>query len=308
MVPTVLDALGLEPPDADPRRHAVADPGRVVRARVRRRQGRDPPPHAVLRDDGPPRHLSRRLARGLPGAGAVVHGGGHGLRRDGHHRGQAARARREAAGSSTTSTRTSRRPRTSPPQHRDKLDRDDRALVRRGGQVQRAADRRRGTARLADERPQLARRSQPLRLLSAHVGGREQDRRRACSTAPHSITATVEDRERRRGRAGRRRAASTGGYSLLRQGSQAALRLQLPRRAAVPPRDRHDGPRRAARAALRVRADRQARPGARQGHAGARAALHRRQAGRPGRPADHHPARHRHHRGAHRAGATTARR
>ena len=42
MVPTVLDALGVEPPAADPRRHAVADRGRVVRARVRRRQGRRP--------------------------------------------------------------------------------------------------------------------------------------------------------------------------------------------------------------------------------------------------------------------------
>ena len=61
-------------------------------------KARDPPPHAVLRDDGPPRHLSRRLARGLPGAGAVVRRGGHGLRRDGHHRGEAARARREGLG------------------------------------------------------------------------------------------------------------------------------------------------------------------------------------------------------------------
>ena len=42
MVPTVLDALGLDAADADPRRHAVTDPGRVVRARVRRRQGARP--------------------------------------------------------------------------------------------------------------------------------------------------------------------------------------------------------------------------------------------------------------------------
>ena len=38
MVPTVLDALGIEPPAADPRRDAVTDPGRLVRAHVRRRQ------------------------------------------------------------------------------------------------------------------------------------------------------------------------------------------------------------------------------------------------------------------------------
>ena len=40
---------------ADPRRHAVTDRGRLVRAHVRRRQGADAPPHAVLRDVRPPR-------------------------------------------------------------------------------------------------------------------------------------------------------------------------------------------------------------------------------------------------------------
>jgi arylsulfatase len=33
------------------------------------RQGRDAPPHAVLRDDRPPVHLSRRLASRSAGAG-----------------------------------------------------------------------------------------------------------------------------------------------------------------------------------------------------------------------------------------------
>ena len=116
MVPTVLDALGIEAPAQIRGVDAVADPGRLVR------------PHASTTRKAETRHvtqyfemmghradLSRRLARGVPGARAVVHGGRHGLRRDGDHRGEAARARRAAAGSSTTWPRTSRRPRTSPP-------------------------------------------------------------------------------------------------------------------------------------------------------------------------------------------------
>ena len=39
MVPTVLEALGIEAPTHDPGRHAVADRGPQLRARLRRRQG-----------------------------------------------------------------------------------------------------------------------------------------------------------------------------------------------------------------------------------------------------------------------------
>ncbi len=84
--------------DADPRRDPVTDSRRLVRARAGRRQGRVAAPHPVLRDDGSPVHLSRRLARGLPGPRTVVHRGGDGLRPDGDHRGEAARARREGVG------------------------------------------------------------------------------------------------------------------------------------------------------------------------------------------------------------------
>ena len=140
MVPTVLDALGLEAPTQI--RGVTQSPiqGVSFAHALRRRQGRVAPPHAVLRDDGAPLHLSRRLARGLSGARAVVHRGGHGLRRDGDHRGEAARARRERLGAlpRRRGLLGDEEPRRRQPRQ---ADRDDRDLVRRGGQVQRAADR-----------------------------------------------------------------------------------------------------------------------------------------------------------------------
>ena len=72
MVPTVLEALGIEPPDLDQGRHAVADRGPQLRPRPRRREGAHAAHHPVLRDDGAPLHLSRRLARGVPVAGPVL--------------------------------------------------------------------------------------------------------------------------------------------------------------------------------------------------------------------------------------------
>ena len=221
-------------------------------------KARDPPPHAVLRDDGPPLHLSRRLAGGVPGARAVVRRGGHGLRRDGRSPRTSCASSTRRAGSFTTSTTTSRRPRTWPHEHRDKLiemialwyveagkydvlpiD----AAARRASSTSGRSSRRRATCTSTTRARRWSRTRSP----------------RASLNRPHSITATVEIDERRRGRAGRA-GRLVGRLRALRQGSQAALRLQLPRRAAVPPRDRHDGRRRAARAALRVRADRQARP------------------------------------------------
>ena len=114
MVPTVLDLLGIEPPADHQGRPAVTDPGRQLRAHARRRGRRQQPSHAVLRDDRPPFHLPRRLARRVPVAGPVVRGGEAALRRTdlGRH---PQRARRHRAGSCTTSRRTSPRPRTSRP-------------------------------------------------------------------------------------------------------------------------------------------------------------------------------------------------
>ena len=65
----------------DPRRAAVAAARRQPRAHLRRRRGGQPAHDAVLRDDGPPVDLPRRVARGVPVAGPVVRGGRQGLRR-----------------------------------------------------------------------------------------------------------------------------------------------------------------------------------------------------------------------------------
>ena len=98
----------------DPRRHAVAAPGRQLRAHARRRRGADQAPHPVLRDARPPRHLPRRLAGGLPLARPVVHRGRRSVRPADLVR-RSSPSSTPRAGSSTTSTRTSPRTTTSPP-------------------------------------------------------------------------------------------------------------------------------------------------------------------------------------------------
>ena len=112
---------------------------------------------------------------------------------------------------------------------------------------------------------------------------------------PHSITATVEIANGAEGVLVAQ-GGSSGGYALYVKDHKLHYAYNFLGVQQFHVATRHDGRRRPARAALRVRADRQARPRPRQGHAGARAALHRRQARRPGRPAGHDPARHRHHR------------
>ena len=154
----------------------------------------------------------------------------------------------------------------------------------------------RGTARLVEERPQLA----PPRnlyvyyprtsVVSNKIAPRMLNR-------PHSITATVEIANGAEGVLVAQ-GGSSGGYALYLKDHKlhyaynflGVQQFHLATDATV-----GDG-----RHELRFEFEPtgQARPRARQGDAGARAALHRRQAGRPGRPAGHHPARHRHHRGA----------
>ena len=104
MVPTVLEALGIEAADQHQRRHAVADRRRQLRAHLRRRQGADEAHHAVLRDVRPPRHLPRRLARGMPWPGTSFTEAGmfFGAPIDG---GRADANSMPNAGSSTTSTK-----------------------------------------------------------------------------------------------------------------------------------------------------------------------------------------------------------
>ena len=75
MVPTVLDALGLEPP-ATIRGVTQSPIHGVSFAHTFDDAGRaDPPPHPVLRDVRPPRDRPRRLAGGLPVARALVRRG-----------------------------------------------------------------------------------------------------------------------------------------------------------------------------------------------------------------------------------------
>ena len=155
----------------------------------------------------------------------------------------------------------------------------------------------RGTARLVDERPQLAAdRATATSTTRARRRSRTRSRR-ACSTGR---TASPRRSRSPNGAEGVlvAQGGSSGGYTLYVKDHKLHYAYNYLGVQQFHARDRRDGRRRPARAALRVRADRQARPRPRQGDAGARAALHRRQAGRPGRPAGHHPARHRHHRGA----------
>ena len=80
MVPTVLDLLGIEPPQTI--RGVTQSPlhGVSFAAHARRRRGRERASHAVLRDARSPGDLQRRLAGRLPVARPVVRRGGHGLR------------------------------------------------------------------------------------------------------------------------------------------------------------------------------------------------------------------------------------
>ena len=110
MVPTVLDALGIEPPATHPRRDPVTDPRRQLRAHLRRRRRRDAPPHPVLRDVRAPRHRPRRLAGGLPLARPLVRRGRQAVRHADHRR-DARPTSTPTTGSSTTSPRIRREPR-----------------------------------------------------------------------------------------------------------------------------------------------------------------------------------------------------
>ena len=91
-------------------------------------------------------------------------------------------------------------------------DRDDRDLVRRGGQVRRAADRQPRRDPPHRRAAAAGAAAQPLRLLPGHLGGLEQDRgARAQPPAQHHRDGGAG--ERRRGRAAGA-GGSSGGYSL----------------------------------------------------------------------------------------------
>ena len=88
---------GPRSPDEHQGRHAVADRGAQLRARLRRCEGAVEARDAVLRDVRAPVDLSRRLARGLPVARHVVRRVGSRVRRA-DRRDEAHRAGREGLG------------------------------------------------------------------------------------------------------------------------------------------------------------------------------------------------------------------
>ncbi len=147
----------------------------------------------------------------------------------------------------------------------------------------------RGTARLAELRPQLAKdrakyvyyphtqavpAGQAVRLLNrAHtINRRCRDPRRGCRRSP-----TVDGRGRRR-------------VHLLRQGRSPALHVQLRGGRLLPSGVQGSDPQRIGRPAIRVRADGTTRHSQRQGHARARPVVRRSQARRPNRAALYDPA------------------
>ena len=132
MVPTVLDALGIEPPATI--RGVTRAPIHGVSFAPLQRPGRpDPPYHPVLRDVRPPLHRPRRLAGGVPVAGPVVHRGRQAVRHADHAR-DPDRPGRPPLGAVPRRRRPGREPQPgrAAPRHPD---RNDRPVVCRGRQV-----------------------------------------------------------------------------------------------------------------------------------------------------------------------------
>ena len=137
MVPTVLEALGIEAPTNIKGVTQSPIEGLSFAHSFGQRECAFEAHHPVLRDDGTSLDLSRRLARGLPVAGDVLQRSGPLLRRAYRQR-QADRAGCEGLGDCThhQGLRGEPQPRRREPRE---ADRDDRDLVRRGRQVQRSA-------------------------------------------------------------------------------------------------------------------------------------------------------------------------
>ena len=136
MVPERFGGASSRSADPRSRRQPVADRRRELRPCLPGREGREPAQDAIFRDVRPPLDLSRRLARGLPGAGDLIQGERRVLRHADADRGHAARTRRQALGALRPHQgpdRDDRSRRVEPPE----ADRDDRALVHGGRQVQR---------------------------------------------------------------------------------------------------------------------------------------------------------------------------
>ena len=257
MVPTVLEALGIEPPTRS--RASRSRRSRASASRTRSNDAKAPieAHHAVLRDDGPPLDLSRRLARGVPVARHVVHGG--------RARASARRSTRTSspsstprAGSSTTSSKDFAENHNLAGENRAKLIEMIAHVVRRGRQVQRPADRLARHAALRRAAPADCRRPQELHLLS-------RARRRCRTTRPTGAQPAAQHHRRRRDPEGRRRGRAAlgrrrqGGYSFYVQDGKLHYAYNYVGSDVLPRRVERRGAGGPAQAALRVRADRQAR-------------------------------------------------
>ena len=288
MVPTVLDALGIEPPtsikgvtqspiEGVSFAHAFNDAKAPIEAH-----------HPVLRDDGPSLDLPRRLARGLPVAGTLVHGSGQILRRadrkdklteldakgwELYHVDQDFAENHNVAA-----------------ENRAKLIEMIATWYVEAGKYNVLPIDSRGVARFAEERPQIA----VARTSYTYYPGTQTvpiNAGRQCAqsaTQHHRGCRDPQRRRRRRAALGRRcpgrlyASMSRTASSTMSTTTSAATSFtssRMCRSGGTPP------------AALRVRGDRQARHRARQGRAGPRPALHRWQAGRTGRHSAHDAAR-----------------
>ena len=192
MVPTVLDALGIEPPAAI--RGVTQSPIEGISFAHTFDDAKAPSQahHPVLRDVRPPLDLSRRLARGVPVPRPVLHRG--------RGRSSAMVALTEdklreldakgwelynlVEGSDRDQQPRRRQPR--------QADRDDRALVRRGRQVQRAAARQ---PRHAALRRRAARSSTKDRKTYVYYPGTQM--------VPENVAAKVLNRAAQHHRGGR---------------------------------------------------------------------------------------------------------
>ena len=239
--PTVLDALGIEPPADDPRRHPVADRGRQLRRTPSTTPRRRRKHHTQYFEMFGHRSIYHDGWRAVcPWPGTDVRRGGRRLRQLELDRGPAARARRDRLGAlpRRRRLRRDRRPRRAGTRQ---AHRDDRALVGRGRQVQRPPARQ---PRHAALRRRSVRRSPAQRDPYVYYPGTQAVPENVAATVlnrPHSITADVESRRPAPKACSLSHGSHVGGYVALRPRRQAALRPQLRRRQAVARGDRDHG-------------------------------------------------------------------
>ena len=190
MVPTVLEALKYRATDRDPRGHPVPHRGRQPGAHLRRRRRSDQAPHPVLRDVRPPLAVPRRMARGVPVPRPVVHRGRGELRQlelTEEKLREIDATRWELYHVDVDPAETD----NLAEKERPRADRNDRHVVHRGGQVQRAAA---GQSRHDAVRRRAATahpRAQSTCISPAPRWFRRTWRPR-CSTAHTRITVDVE--------------------------------------------------------------------------------------------------------------------